>query len=87
MTIDNELFDRAVAASGLAPLVAPFTLTRLLVRAGVTPRDLTPEQLGAALPTIAKGLSIYLTGDELDAALEALRRLSSPPPPAGVRAA
>jgi hypothetical protein len=70
------LFDEVVGASGLAAVIAPYAVSRLLVRAGVSPRDLTTADLARALPELEDGLSVYLQNDELDRAVSALRRLA-----------
>jgi len=70
------LFDQVVAASRLNRLVAPFTVSRLLTRAGVLPNDLTGEGLLAALPHLEHGLALYLDADELREALRDIRRLA-----------
>ena len=72
----RELLDQVVAASGLNASIAPFTISRLLVRAGVQPRTLTREQLAAALPQIEEGLAIYLDDEALARARIALRELA-----------
>ncbi|MDF1506462.1 hypothetical protein, partial [Roseisolibacter sp. H3M3-2] len=83
------LFDALVTA--VAPMlgrsVAPFTLSRLLLRARVFERDaLTVAQLRAALPTIEAGLAELLTPAELREASRALAEvadaLASAPPDA-----
>jgi hypothetical protein len=72
------LFDEVVRASGLVDLIAPFAISRMLVSAGVaSPRDITPDELQRALPSLEEGLSTYLRGDDLDAARDALRRLTA----------
>jgi hypothetical protein len=71
----NELFDRLVDASGLNEMVAPFTLSRLLLRADVQPRDLTPDGLERALPEVERGIRVYLTDEEAREALERIRAL------------
>ena len=75
------LFDEAVAASRLSKLLAPFTLTRLLIKAGFSPQNVTRSELRQALPVIREGLAVYLTPPELEAAMEALARLSDDPEP------
>ncbi|HVM18014.1 MAG TPA: hypothetical protein VM290_10580 [Gaiellaceae bacterium] len=77
MNVESELFRRAVEASRLTKLVAPFTMTRLLVRAGVTPARLTREDLARALPVIEDGLRVYLDNGELAEALSDLRALAA----------
>ncbi len=74
----GSLFDQVVAASGLNELVAPFTVSRLLLRADVQPDNLDPEALGRALPELERGIRPYLTEDEVDAAMTRLRALSAP---------
>lgn len=72
----SSLFDEVIAASRLTPLIAPFTITRLLVRADVVPRELTRDDLARALPTLEEGLRVYLDEDELAEALTELRALA-----------
>ncbi len=72
----GTLFDEVVAASGLSPLVAPFTVTRLLVRTGASPRTLDRDDLVRALPEFEKGLAVYLDQGKLDAAMTRLRALA-----------
>jgi hypothetical protein len=71
-----SLFDDVVKATRLVDLIAPFTVSRLLVAAGVSPRDMTREDLVRALPHLERGLAIYLRDDELTRALEDIRALS-----------
>lgn len=77
MTPDAKLFDRVVEASGLVSLIAPFTISRLLVGADVSPRELTATDLRRALPELEKGLAVYLSEPELEAALDKLRALTA----------
>lgn len=70
------LFDEVVRASRLNRLVAPFTITRLLVRADVLPGDLTPMELARALPELETGLSVYLEPEDLRAAVDEIRTLA-----------
>ena len=72
----SALFDEVVAASRLNRLVAPFTVSRLLTRAGVLPDQLTPEALRAALPHFEQGFALYLEADELRAAMQDMHRLA-----------
>lgn len=76
MSTASPLFDEVVEASGLNRLIAPFTISRLLARDGVTPDELTPEVLTRVLPGLEEGLAVYLRGAELDRALADIRRLS-----------
>lgn len=73
----KELFDQVVKASRLAPLVAPFTIKRLLMRVGVYEEEsLTPAALEKAMPHFRSGLAAYLTGAELERALADLGAMS-----------
>ncbi len=76
MNASATLFDEVVAASGLVELIAPFTVSRLLVAGGVSPRDMTVEDLRRALPNLEQGLAVYLGADELERAVAELRRLA-----------
>jgi hypothetical protein len=77
MSSSGDLLDRVVEASGLMGLIAPFTIRRLLIKADVTPQELTPAELHRALPQLEQGLGVYLDRDQLDQALSRLRRLAS----------
>ncbi len=74
----RSLFDEVVAASGLNELVAPFTVSRLLLRADVQPDSLDAEMLNHALPELERGIRPYLTDAEVDAAMGRLRALCAP---------
>ena len=71
------LFDELVAA--LQPTmrsVAPFILTRLLLRAGVIDRDtMTVEEFRGALPIVTAGLSESLGAGELASTLQRLNEV------------
>lgn len=73
---DNALFDRVVAASGLNELVAPFTISRLLLRADVQPRAVTPDDLERALPELESGLRVYLDESAVSQAVTRMRELT-----------
>jgi hypothetical protein len=72
----RSLFDRVVEATGLSSVVAPFTVSRLLLRADVQVETLTPQELSRALPEIERGLAVYLRDEELERAVEAVRALA-----------
>ena len=76
MTGAPGLFYAVVAATGIHQGVAPFTVSRLLVRAGVPVRELTPEHLGTALPVLERGLGVYLDPRQLRHALARISRLA-----------
>ena len=73
----ETLFDALVGA--LTPIlrsVAPFTLSRLLFRAGVVDRQMmTTAEFSAALPTVEKGLGEMLKPQELSVAMESIREV------------
>ena len=77
MTASAELLDEVVEASGLLPLIAPFTIRRLLIAADVSPPTLTRSDLEKALPQLERGLSVYLDDGQLAEALTKLRRLAA----------
>ena len=72
-----SLFDQIVEASGLNEVVAPFTVSRLLLRADVQPESVSRDGLERALPELESGLRVYLTEGEADAALARLRGLAA----------
>jgi hypothetical protein len=74
---DATLFDRVVAASRLNETIAPFAVSRLLLRADVEPETLTPEGLVDALPQLEEGIAVYLEEDELEVAVRDLRALAA----------
>ena len=73
----RALFDAVVARSGLSDMVAPFTISRLLSRAGCTTDDLTPQRLSAMLGDLEQGLAVYLAEDEVAAAVGRIRPLAA----------
>ncbi len=79
MSAGTPFFDRIVAASGLSPVIAPFTMSRLLVRADVLPEAVTPDELARALPVVEEGLGVYLRGADLERARRDVRALAEPP--------
>ena len=76
MNAAPTLFDQVVQATGLNALIAPFTVSRLLVRADIEPKEMTAEDLGRALPEIERGISVYLSREECEQAMVRLRALS-----------
>ena len=76
MTSTSNLFDAVVEASGLVELIAPFTISRLLVAADVSPQEMTASDLERAMPELKSGLAVYLTPEQLDEALANLRHLA-----------
>jgi len=77
MTDSPSLFDEVVEASGLMALIAPFTISRLLIAAEVLPEDLTRHDLSRALPELERGLAVYLDADQLEQARSKLGRLAN----------
>ncbi len=76
MNATGGLLDAVVEASGLTALIAPFTVSRLLVRADVRPDTVTPDDLARALPVLEEGLGVYLRGTELERARRDVRALA-----------
>jgi len=75
----GSLFDQVVAASGLTPLVAPYTIRRLLLRENIVPPEaVTRDQLVQALPGLIEALRVYLDGEEHTTATAALEALVKP---------
>ena len=79
MSTDRSLFDRVVEASGLNEVVAPFTMSRLLIRADAQPDALRPPDLARALPEIERGIRVYLSEAEAAQAVARLRELAGEP--------
>ena len=73
---ESSFFDRVVDASRLNETIAPFAVSRLLLRADVDPGELTPETLARALPQLEDGIAVYLRGEELESARRDLRALA-----------
>ena len=71
-----NFFERIVAASGLAPVIASSALRRALVRVGVDPTSVTSRELATALPSIEKSLSVYLPNHRVAENMRALRALA-----------
>lgn len=69
-------FDEIVAASGLNEVVAPYTVSRLLLRADVQPEEVGPGDLARALPELERGLRVYLADGEATEAVARLRGLA-----------
>ncbi len=59
-----KLFDRVVARSGLAAVIASTTIARACSRANVDPEQLDAETLVQALPAIRDALRVFLTEHE-----------------------
>lgn len=73
----GSLFDQVVAASRLTPLVAPYTIRRLLLRENIVPPEgVTRDQLEQVLPNLLNALRVYLDGEEHAAATRALEQLA-----------
>lgn len=73
----SALFDEVVRRSRLSPMLAPFTVTRLFVRAGVDPRRITAQDVEKALPEFERGLAAYLPPEEVARAVEDIGELAA----------
>jgi hypothetical protein len=72
----TTLFERIVAASGLVPAVAPFTIRRLLIRELILPPEsVTRDQFERILPSLTEALGVYFEPDEHGRVTDALRAL------------
>ncbi len=71
----NSLFDRAIYAVGLDGTAVRHLLTDLLRPIGSSPEIMTPDELGALLPTIDKKIRQVTTPDIADTAMARLRQL------------
>jgi hypothetical protein len=69
------LFQQLVTVSGLPSLIAGASLQRAIGRVGVDPSLMTREDLDRAMPMIEKALRLYLSREEVEQRLSALRRL------------
>ena len=76
MNASASIFDEVVRATGLVELIAPFTVSRLLVSADVNPQGMTREDLVRALPALERGLAVYLDDAGLARAVERIRALA-----------
>lgn len=74
--IKNALFQRVVAASGLASVIAAPAIQRALLRVGVDPSTMTTRDLDRALPSIEASLGVYLPPARVAEQLQALRNLT-----------
>lgn len=73
----HSLFERVVAASGIAPILAKGVIMRSCIRAGVKdPERMSRTDLKQALPDIYRTLELYLTPDELDESFGIITRIA-----------
>ena len=77
MSEGRALFDEVVVATGLNELVAPFTVSRLLLRTDAQPDTLDAGALQRALPQLEQGIRPYLTEAEVETAMRRLRALAT----------
>ena len=74
---EGSLYDRIVAASGLTPVIAPYTIRRLLLRANIVPpENVTLDEYRRLLPGLLAELRVYLGHEEHEATEAALRALA-----------
>lgn len=71
----NALFDRVVFAIGLDQAATRFMVADLLRTIGSSPQDMTPDELGALLPTLEHRVRLMVPGDPADNAVARLRQL------------
>jgi hypothetical protein len=63
--MEVKLLALVIERSGLSSIFAEKTLTRALLKAGVDPQRMTPQDLARALPEIERALATYMDGPEL----------------------
>ena len=74
---EGSLYDQIVATSGLTPVIAPYTVRRLLLRANIVPpENVTLDEYRRLLPSLIAELRVYLGHEEHEAAAAALRALA-----------
>jgi hypothetical protein len=77
----NELFEKVVAASGLAPLFAPAAMARACLRAGLDTKTLMRHDIVRALPAFEQALRVYLPEGQVRVRIAAIERLAQGPGP------
>lgn len=74
----QSLFVRVTKETGLAAIIARGVVMRACIRTGVkNPEKMTRLDLQQALPSIKTMLALYMSADEVEERMKALRTLSS----------
>ena len=73
----GTLLYKVVTATGLADVIGPATLSGACKRAGVDVKTTSPAELGRALPSIGDALRMFLSREDIDRRLAAIRLLAS----------
>jgi hypothetical protein len=81
MSREGLLFEKVLAACGLASFLARDVLTRACVSAGVDPQRLTKERLSGLLPIIRKSLALFVEKKQLDRVMHSIGDLARPEAP------
>ena len=81
-----SFLDRAITATKLSPLLAPFVVRRVCVNQGVTASDLGPAELQRILPKLLEAVASYVDPAALAAARADLERLARSPNDGGTAA-
>src|SRR5258708_3755813 len=71
----NTLFDRAVFAIGLDGALTRQLLSVVIAQVGSSPKDVTPDELGALLPEIESRLRLLAPADQARKATARLREM------------
>ncbi len=82
----STFLDRAVSATRLSPLLAPFVVRRICVNQGATASELGPAELQRILPKLLEAVAQYLDPAAVAAARADLERLARSPNDAGAAA-
>jgi hypothetical protein len=69
----NTLFDRAVFAIGLDGALTRQLLSGVIASVGSSPKDVTPDELGALLPEIESRLRLLAPADQARKSVARLR--------------
>jgi hypothetical protein len=71
--VGNALFDRSVYAIGLDGALTRQLLEALILSVGSTPKDLSPDELGALLPEVESRLRLLVPSDQAQKSVARLR--------------
>ncbi len=73
LVLGNELFEKAVVAVGLDPNILRHLMANALAALGSRPQTMTPDELGAVLPTLEDKLRLLVPDDKAHKSIAKLR--------------
>ncbi|HKA90303.1 MAG TPA: hypothetical protein VKE22_21725 [Haliangiales bacterium] len=73
LVLGNDLFEKAVAAVGLDPNILRHLIANALVALGSRPQDMTPDELGAVLPSLEDKLRLLVPDEKARKSIAKLR--------------